>query len=335
MKKNYPLLVIAFCIFYGFKDQIDPIFKVPENWPKPVYDFKKNPLSEEKIFLGRTLFYDPVLSRDGTISCESCHLQYTAFTHVDHTTSHGIDGKIGNRNSPALMNLAWSRDLMWDGSVHHIDAQAISPIENPLEMDEKLSHVVSKLNHSKKYRGLFYRAYGDSTATGERTLKSLSQFLLTLVSCDSKYDRVMRHEEKFNEYEQKGYQLFKVNCAACHTEPLFTNGSFQNNGLEPDKFFKDGGRIKITGNKNDSLAFKVPTLRNIELSYPYMHDGRFKNLQMVLFHYTNNIYRTKTLSKHLKKEIVLNEQDKNNLIAFLKTLTDETFTRNPKFSYPQ
>ncbi len=172
MKKNYPLLVIAFCIFYGFKDQIDPLFKVPENWQKPVYDFKKNPLSEEKIFLGRTLFYDPVLSRDGTISCESCHLQYTAFTHVDHTTSHGIDGKIGNRNSPALMNLAWSRDLMWDGSVHHIDAQAISPIENPLEMDEKLSHVVSKLNHSKKYRGLFYRAYRDSNATGERTLKS-------------------------------------------------------------------------------------------------------------------------------------------------------------------
>jgi len=335
MKKYYPLLVLVCCIFYGFKNVIDPLFKVPENWPKPVYDFKKNPLSAEKIFLGRTLFYDPVLSRDGTISCESCHLQYTSFTHIDHTTSHGIEGKIGNRNSPVLINLAWSRNLMWDGSVHHIDAQAISPIENPLEMDEKLSHVVSKLNHSQKYRKLFYQAYGDSTATGERTLKSISQFLLTLVSSDSKYDKVMRKEEKFNEYEQKGYELFKVNCAVCHTEPLFTNGSFENNGLEPDSFFKDGGRIKITRSKNDSLKFKVPTLRNIELSYPYMHDGRFKNLQMVLFHYTNTIYKSKTLSKHLKKKIILNEQDKNNLIAFLKTLTDEKFIRNPEFSYPQ
>jgi cytochrome c peroxidase len=337
MKKYYPLLVIVLCVLYGFKDQIDPLFTVPQNFPEPVYDFKKNPLSEEKITLGRSLFYDPLLSRDETISCASCHLQNTAFTHIDHATSHGIDGRISNRNSPVLINLAWNKSFMWDGSVHHIDAQALAPIENPLEMDEKLSNVVNKLNKSKFYKKLFYKAYGDSLATGERTLKSISQFLLTLVSSNSKYDKVLRKEKgfEFNEYEQKGYKLFKANCAVCHTEPLFNNGNFENNGLQPDQYFKDGGRIKITKNRKDSLKFKVPTLRNIELSYPYMHDGRFKNLQMVLFHYTENIHKGSTLSPHLKKKINLSEQDKNNIIAFLKTLTDEEFTNNANFAYPK
>jgi cytochrome c peroxidase len=137
----------------------------------------------------------------------------------------------------------------------------------------------------------------------------------------------------FNQYEEKGLALFRKHCASCHTEPLFTNGGFENNGLAPDSIFKDGGRIKITRQKTDSLKFKVPSLRNIEVSYPYMHDGRYRNLQMVLFHYTNAITQSETLSPKLKKGLNLTEDDKNSLIAFLKTLTDEEFLHDKRFYF--
>ena len=129
--------------------------EVPQNWPKPKYDFKRNPLTEEGFQLGRNLFYDPILSKDNTISCQSCHLQQTGFAHVDHQLSHGIEGKIGTRNSMALINLAWSKDFMWDGGVNNLEVQPINPITNSLEMDEKLDNVVAKLQSSQKYKTLF------------------------------------------------------------------------------------------------------------------------------------------------------------------------------------
>ncbi len=322
---------------FGFSTLLTtPLYlEVPDKWPKPVYDFSSNPITEEGFQLGRNLFYDPILSRDKTVSCASCHLQNTGFTHIDHNVSHGIDGRIGTRNSIALINLAWSRNFMWDGGVNNLEVQAINPITNPLEMDEKLENVVTKLQQSPKYRKLFAKAFGEEKITSQRLLKALAQFTVMLTSSDSKYDKVMRHEMAFTEQEQKGYQLFRENCTSCHKEPLFCDDKFENNGLKPDDFFKDGGRIKITGNKNDSLRFKVPTLRNIELTGPYMHDGSIKNLQMVLFHYTDDIYQSSTLSKQLNKKIVLNETDKDNLLQFLKTLTDEAFIRNPRFQYPR
>jgi cytochrome c peroxidase len=331
MKK---LFVISFLIIIvlSFKT-IDDLFVVPKNFPKPVYDFSNNPLSAEKIALGKALFYDPILSKDNTISCSSCHLSYTAFTHTDHNVSHGIDNRIGVRNAPALMNLAWNKYFMWDGAVHHLDMQALAPISNHDEMDETIENVVIKLQHSDKYKTLFFKAFGDSILTGENTLKSIAQFMVTLVSANSKYDKVIRKEAgyTFTENELRGYKLFKQNCANCHTEPLFTNNEFENNGLIPDKLLNDIGRVKISQNPNDSFKFKVPSLRNVELSYPYMHDGRFPNLQMVLFHYTEDIHQSATLSNQLKKKIVLSESDKNNLTVFLKTLTDEEFLQNPKF----
>jgi cytochrome c peroxidase len=329
-------LIVILCLvtfIVAFKSVNDELFYVPKNFPQPLYDFANNPLSKEKIELGKILFYDPILSKDNTISCGSCHLSYTAFTHTDHDLSHGIDNRIGTRNAPSLANLAWSKNFMWDGAVHHLDMQALAPISNHDEMDETLSNVVSKLQQSKKYRKLFYNAFNDSVVTGEHALKAISQFMVTLISANSKYDKVIRKEAgfSFTEYETKGYELFKTNCASCHKEPLFTNNEFENNGLEPDKYLNDGGRIKITKNIDDSLKFKVPSLRNVELSYPYMHDGRFKNLQMVLFHYTESIYQSPTLSHQLKNKIVLSENDKTNIISFLKTLTDEAFLQNPKF----
>ncbi|MFP9116018.1 cytochrome-c peroxidase [Flavobacterium sp. RHBU_3] len=336
MKKLLYIAVICLlAVAFGTLPDDEVYVPVPKNWPKPAYDFSGNPITKEKILLGRALFYDPLLSADGSVSCASCHSPYNAFTHTDHKVSHGIYDRIGTRNAPALQNLAWSTTFMWDGAVHHLDAQALAPIHNKDEMDETITHVVQKLNASQLYRGAFYRAYGDSIVTGTQVLKVMSQFMLTLVSQNAKYDKVMRSEQVFTESETKGYELFKQHCASCHKEPLFTNNGFENNGLQPDSIYKDGGRIKVTHREKDSLLFKVPSLRNVAVTYPYMHDGRFANLQMVLFHYTNGIYKSTTLSPRLKKPIVLSENDKRNLISFLKTLTDESFLHNKDNAYPK
>ncbi len=336
MKRSGTYCLILFLLLVSFQ-YTEGLWKTPSNWPEPVYNFKKNPLDSATVQLGRALFYDPVLSSDSTISCASCHSPYNAFTHIDHALSHGIKDRIGTRNSPVLVNLAWGKHFMWDGAVNHLDVQALAPLENHVEMDENLSHVLQKIGRQEKYRKLFQRSFHSETITGERFLKALSQFMLTLVSSDSKYDRVMRGENgiQFTESESKGYDLFKQHCAFCHTEPLFTNQSFQNNGLAPDSMLQDIGRMKITQKPLDSLKFKVPTLRNIERSAPYMHDGRYRNLQMVLFHYSSNILSSPTLAPELRKGIDLSENDKRNIIAFLKTLTDNTFLNNKQFHYPR
>jgi cytochrome c peroxidase len=297
--------------------------------------FQKNPLTEEGFQLGRKLFYDPILSKDNTISCASCHLQQTGFTHVDHDLSHGIDGKIGTRNSLTLQNLAWSSNFMWDGGVNHLDVQYIAPITSEVEMNETLENVVYKLNNNQEYQELFQKAFGSKKITGQLTLKAISQFVVSLTTSNSKYDRVVRKEEKFTEIEQKGYDLFKVNCGSCHKEPLFTSDAFENNGLSIDTTLNDFGRMKISQNPKDSLKFKVPTLRNIEFTFPYMHDGRFKTLNEVIKHYNTGIQKSKTLSKELQKPMNLSDNQRVELIAFLKTLTDKEFLFNPKFGFPK
>ncbi|MBS1771589.1 MAG: c-type cytochrome [Bacteroidetes bacterium] len=334
MKKWCILLVLSAGILAGFKTN-KLTFVVPKGWPKPVYDFNRNPLAEGKIQLGRLLFYDPLLSKDSTISCASCHSSFNAFTHVDHSLSHGISGKIGTRNSPALMNLAWQKDFMWDGSINHLDVQALAPISNPLEMDESLVHVVAKLKASAQYKSMFYNAWGDSNITGERVLKSLSQFMLTLVSCNSRYDSVMRGEKKFTTEEANGYTLYKKNCAGCHAEPLFTNGQYENNGLYVDDSLHDIGRMKVTKNRADSLKFKVPTLRNLKYSYPYMHDGRFKNMGQVINNYMLGLQHTPTLSPKLQKGVYFTDEEKVDLMAFLFTLNDKSFITNPDLAFPR
>lgn len=334
--KQKIIAIISVSIFLLAFNYITTInFFIPKNWPKTVYNFHKNPLTQSKIDLGRVLFYDPILSRNNTISCAGCHSQYSAFTHIDHDLSHGIEDKIGTRNSLALMNLAWQPLFMYDGAVNHLDMQALAPISNPKEMDETIGNVVLKLQKNKLYKKLFKKAFSDTLITGEKTLKALSQFMLTLVSSNSKYDSVMRKQTQFNEQEKKGYNLFKQHCAVCHTEPLFTNYQFMNNGLAVDSTLKDIGRYTITKKNDDSLKFKVPTLRNIEFSYPYMHDGRYKKLSHVLNHYTSTIVKTKTLSKELQQPIILNTNEKVEIIAFLLTLSDKKFLFNPNYSYPK
>lgn len=328
------ILFISSILILSF-DNKEELFKYPNSWQKPDYDFTKNPLTKEKIELGRRLFYDPILSKDSTISCQNCHSQNSAFTHIDHSLSHGINDSIGLRNSPALMNLAWNKSFMWDGAINHLDMQALAPISSPIEMGEDITNIVNKLQKSKIYPKLFFNAFNDSIITGEHTLKVISQFMITLISSHSKYDSVMREQIEFTQQEANGYKIFKANCSTCHTEPLFTNFDFENNGLKLDQNLKDYGRMRITSNSNDSLKFKVPTLRNIEFSYPYMHDGRFKRLSDVVNHYTNEIEKSKTLSNKLKSKINLTSNEKVDLISFLLTLTDKEFLLNPKYRYPQ
>lgn len=338
------VLFSAFCscvlVLISFKFKNEPTiieFSVPKKWPKPVYSFKNNPLTEEGFQLGRKLFYDPILSRDSTISCASCHLQYTGFTHVDHSVSHGIEGRKGTRNSPVLINLAWNSSFHWDGGVNHLEVQGINPIQHPAEMDEKLENVLKKLKASSAYPALFKKAFGSDKITTSTLMKALTLYTVSLVSADSKYDKVMRKEKgvEFNEQEKNGLKLFRNHCAVCHTEPLFTNPIFASNGLKMDSLLKDVGRYGITHNPSDSMLFKIPTLRNVEFTFPYMHDGRFKKLKDVINYYSDGIDPSVSyLSKPLKP-LHFSNTEKKDLLSFLLTLTDKAFLYNQRYSFPK
>lgn len=311
-------------------------FKKPSNFPDTVYEFSKNPITKEGFELGRKLFYDPRLSRNNTIGCGTCHIQSAAFTHHGHDVSHGIDDRLGKRNSPPIMNLAWSTSFFWDGGVFHLDLQPMVPITEHSEMDEKMSRVIEKLKAHPDYPGLFEKAFGSTEINAAKMMRALSQFMLMCVSSNSKYDKMMRKEgEKFTKEEQQGYTLFKQKCSGCHAEPLFTDHSFRNNGLMASRK-DDRGRFSITLDSADAYRFKVPSLRNLDFTAPYMHDGRFYGLDYVLDHYRYKVQDGPTLDPLLKTNgkpgIALNDQEKAFLIAFLKTLNDTTFIKNPLLS---
>jgi len=312
----------------------DVEFKTPKGFPKPVYDLTKNKITPAGFVLGRKLFYDPILSKDNTISCATCHQRFAAFSHIDHQLSHGINGLIGKRNVPALQNLIWNNTFMWDGGVNHLDLQPVSPMTNSLEMGETLNNILKKLQQNKEYVFMFKQAFNDSNITSDKLLKSISQFLALMVSADSRYDRYTHGKDTLSKSEKRGLKLFKANCASCHKEPLFTDNSYRNNGLTINASLKDSGRLMITGLKTDYLKFKVPSLRNIEVSYPYMHDGRFYSLKQVLNHYAKTNTEGEIRDPVLQKGIKLNEEEKNDIIAFLKTLTDKTFLHDRRFDNP-
>jgi cytochrome c peroxidase len=336
------LNLVLFFAFIGFSfvllvTEKHP-FYIPKHFPKPVYQFKDVPQGRLRFELGRTLFYDPALSRDSSISCATCHLQYTGFTHIDHPVSHGIDGKIGTRNSPVLINLAWNKFFHWDGGVTHLNAQSINPLTHPKEMDMDIVKLLERLNNSSFYRQRFYDAFGDSNITTPLLMRGIANFSVALVSANSEYDKVIIKEKgvAFTEQEQRGYDLFKKYCNACHTEPLFTSHDFKKNGLELDPELKDIGRMGITERKSDSLLFKIPTLRNVEFSFPYMHDGRITKLKDVIEHYSSLAGSSKNISKELKKiKKPFTDEEKKDLLTFLKTLTDKEFLYNKDFSFPR
>jgi cytochrome c peroxidase len=309
----------------------DISLKWPDYFPAPVYDFSENPITKEGFLLGKKLFYDPILSRDNTISCGSCHQQFVAFAHADHKVSHGIDNQLGVRNSPALYNLMWHKTFFWDGGSKHIEVQPIAPIINPIEMDETIQQVVYKLSQRADYKSLFKSAFNSDSVTSQLMLKAITQFMGAFISAGSKYDknRVNATAYPFTADEQAGKTIFENKCASCHVPPLFTDDSFRNNGL--DENFSDSGRYAITNINSDMGKFKVPSLRNIELTYPYMHDGRFETLNEVLNHYTSGIQQSATLDPSLSNGIPLSNTEKEQITAFLKTLTDREFITDPRF----
>lgn len=308
-------------------------FKIPQGWPKPANDiFAKNRLTEEGFQLGKKLFYDGRLSKDGNFPCASCHQQFAAFASYDHDFSHGFNNTFTTRNAPPLFNLAWMPKLHWDGGVNHIEVQPLNPLTAPNEMAEKLDSVLLKLRRDTAYPKMFKAAFGTPEINSQRMLKALAQFTGSIVSSNSKYDKVQRGEASFTPGELNGYNFFKANCASCHKEPLFTDYSFRNNGLSVNSYLNDYGRMRITGNRADSLKFKVPSLRNVMVTFPYMHDGRFYSLGSVIDHYRSGIITTQpTLDTLLVKRITISNREKNELIYFMNTLTDTTLTHNPRF----
>jgi cytochrome c peroxidase len=307
---------------------------IPKGFPEPNYTFKDNKITPAGFVLGRKLFYDPVLSKDSTISCGSCHQQFAAFAHIDHALAHGIGGRIGKRNVPPLQNLIWSKAFMWDGGINHLEVQAIAPITNKDEMDDDLAHVIAKLNRRKDYRIAFYRAFQDSSITSEKMLKSITQFMGLMTSTNSRYDRYVAGKETFSKEEVRGFNLFTSKCGSCHPAPLFTDHTYRSNGLPVNKRLDDQGRHVITGIEGDRYKFKVPSLRNVELTFPYMHDGRFRNLDEVLHHYgdsTKHAPHSDTLLHQIGK---ISKEETQALHAFLLTLTDKTFIYDRRFADP-
>ncbi len=304
---------------------------IPDGWPTPFYNFSNNPISIERFTLGKTLFYEPMLSSNNTISCGSCHQQFVAFSNAGHDLSHGINGLLGKRNSPALQNLNWNTSFMHDGGILNLEVQPLGPIANPIEQNENIANVVAKLNASTKYKALCKSAYGDEIINSQRILKSLAQFMGTMYSYNSKYDAVKKGTETFTTNEQNGYNVFVAKCASCHKEPLFTNYDFINNGIGIT-VLNDSGRAHITHLPTDLYKFKTPSLRNIEKSGPYMHDGRFSTLEKCLDHYASVIPNAPTLDPSLIGGLGLTAQSKIDIIAFLKTLTDPKFLTDKRFS---
>jgi cytochrome c peroxidase len=310
-------------------------FLYPRYFPKPYNTLPNKKLDSAKIALGRKLFYDPNLSLDNGISCASCHSSYNAFAHTDHALSHGLGDSIGQRNAPALFNLAWQTSFMWDGAIKPLERQALAPIQHPKEMGESLANVLKKLNQHPFYKKAMIAAYGDSIFTTQKLLQALLFFELSLISANSKYDRVMQGLDSFTLVEQKGYALFKKHCNTCHTEPLFFKNDFENNGLAVDSNLLDLGRYTLTWQEDDRFRFKIPSLRNLAYTYPYMHDGRFKKLSEVLQHYQTGGKNPGKMTKKIRQGMALNSHEKVELLAFLQTLNDKSFVFNPQFQFPK
>jgi cytochrome c peroxidase len=311
----------------------------PANFPAPVYEVAKNQPNEAAFELGRMLFYDPRLSSDGQVSCGSCHQQARAFTD-GQARAVGVARRRSPRNSPALQNLAWHRSFMADGGVRGLALQALAPLTSAQEMNTPLADALAKLNTDPEYRRRFAAVYGPGAIDTPQFLKALAQFTSALTSTDSRYDRYVRHEPggEFTAAEQRGLALFQAKCSACHATDLFTDESFRNNGLDT-AFPVDSGRAHISLAPADAGRFRVPSLRNVARTAPYMHDGRFATLPQVLAHYAHGVRPSRTLDPLLRQPggrlgIALTAAQQQELLAFLATLTDAEFLSNPRFAPP-
>jgi len=304
-------------------------FLKPNHFPEPIYNFSNNPVTREGFELGRMLFYDTRLSSSNMVSCASCHHPELAFSDAGKALSQGVNGAFGERNSPSLANLAWYPAFMWDGGVNHIEISSLAAIVHPAELNMDFAELLDKLRSIAQYQVLFERAFGTPVIDDQRFFYAMTQFTGLLISSESKYDLVVQGKTNFSNQEQMGKILFDQHCASCHAGVLQSDFSFRNNGLDSE--FTDEGRKLITNNPADLGKFRVPSLRNVALTAPFMHDGRFSTLEDVLMHYTNGIQSSATLDPILLENITLNSSERAAIVAFLHTLSDNKFINNPNF----
>ncbi len=309
-----------------------------------------NQLTVQGVLLGRRLFYEKMLSKDGSMNCASCHIQEFAFTDTARF-SLGVLKLRGKRQAMTSFNMAWNgNEFFWDGRAHLLRDQAIKPIQDSLEMHETLPGVIAKLTNSQAYKDQFVRAFGSEEITSLKISLALEQFMNSIVSNSSKYDKSLAKTATLTDSEERGKKLFfgeynkffpstsGAECAHCHSGFNFENDDYMNNGLDTDSEIKDIGREKVTNNPADKAKFKVPSLRNVALTAPYMHDGRFKTLEEVVDHYNTGLKASTYIDPALENTrgtgLMLDSQEKADLINFLKTLTDETLVTNPNYASP-
>lgn len=355
------LAILTVIFMFGCQDEQDSMSKeIPEydgslyqleygSFPSPKIA-KDNPLTVQGVKLGRMLFYEKALSADGSQACASCHFQEFAFTDSARF-SIGVRGKKGGRHAMNVFNMAWNENqFFWDGRAELLRHQSLLPIQDELEMDETLENVVAKLSIDQRYLDQFTRAFGEDKITSERISLALEQFMNSITSTNSKYDEFLLDTNVFDESEKRGLELFMTeynpffpeqsgaDCQHCHSGFNFENDKYMNNGLDSDSEMSDLGREKATGNPSDKGKFKVTSLRNIAITAPYMHDGRFATLEEVVEHYNSKIKPSTTLDPALEqtreKGLFLTDRDKKDLVAFLKTLTDKELMTNPAYSNP-
>ncbi|WP_370523514.1 cytochrome-c peroxidase [Pontibacter sp. Tf4] len=338
-------MLLAFCAIVTACDQpaaVAPVpdyvtLPVPANFPEPLAQPAHNKATAQGILLGKTLFFDPTLSANGEVSCATCHQPDKAFSDGQSLSEAGVSGKPLRRHAPALINLAWMDGLFWDGGARNLESLSFAPLRHPDEMGQDIAGLVARMQQHPTYPAMFKAAFGTDSVTAAALGRALAQFQRTLISANSRYDRYVRQEPNgaLSDHELQGLYLFRQHCSSCHATDLFTDNRYHNNGLDAsfpgsdeDLYFGYG---RISRKPEDIGKYKTPTLRNIALTAPYMHDGRFKTLPDVLDHYSHGVKWSETLApalqQHQKPGIPLTETEKEKLIAFLHTLTDAGFIR--------
>lgn len=312
--------------------QVDPVLKhnpggidFPDHFPEPIWSNSER-VDAELFELGRRLFYESALSIDSTVSCSSCHSQEHSFADHGTALSQGVFGRVGRRNSPGIFNMAYSPTFMWDGGITHLEVMPFAPITDTNEMAMNMDELVLRLKSDPGYVADFEAVQG---VTEKNVYLALKEFMVGLISSGSRYDRFLLSQEELTPIELDGYRIFETHCSSCHSEPLTTNYSYASNGYKDD--LKDPGRYRVTQDSADFGKFKVPSLRNVTLTYPYMHDGGIATLSQVIDHYAS---LEEPLQDGSGQPIQLESDDKRALLAFLETLTDYTFITDTRYAKP-
>lgn len=338
MKEGLSVLAIVILLMACNNDYYEPVsdgnpqvlLNIPSGFPELNNSVNSNSPTKYGVELGKKLFNEKRISADNTISCSSCHIQGNAFAD-NNVQGIGIQNRVGLRNVPAIQNMLFMKFYNWDGNILQLEKQPLVPIITHEEMGSSILEVIGKIRDDMMYKDLFRKAFGDETITAERIYKSIAQYEYTLISANSKYDKVKRSEgETFTENEKQGYETFQQKCANCHSTELFTDQSFRNIGFPVNPDTNEAGRGRVTGIAGDYMSFRVPSLRNVEYTAPYGSFGQFSTLRAVLDYFDKGVVSANNLDPVFKNNgnrIPLSEQEKTNLILFMKTLSDREFVK--------